>query len=472
MTMRLDVTPAPRVLVVDDERDDRAALVLWLERAGFVAVPAESAVIALEKLEVEDFDLVLTDLTMTQMNGLALCEHVLGRRPDVPVIIVTGQSSVEAVVSTLRAGAYDFITKPVDPELLTHSVARAAQHRRLHAELKRLREALPDESSKRELIGESTAMRRVHELIGRVADSNASVLIQGETGTGKELVARAIHLRSRRSKGPFVALNCAAVPHALLESELFGHARGAYTDAKGSRVGLMCQADGGTLFLDEIGDLPPEMQPKLLRALQERKVRPLGSNTEVAFDARIVTATNRDLEYEVSEKRFREDLFYRLNVVRVDLPPLRERGGDVLKLAQHFLSKWAKIDGKDALQLSASAAQKLMTYDWPGNVRELENCMERAVALARFDHLTIEDLPDKIRAYSVEHFAISANDATEILPLEEVERRYVLRAITLLGGNRTRAAEALGIDRRTLYRRLERYDSDSPPPTVPPKADA
>lgn len=447
------------MLVVEDDPDDSAALASWLERSGCRVVPVSSAAAALERLGREDFQLVLTDLAMDDMNGLALCEHILGMRPDMPVIVVTGQGSMTTAMSALRVGAYDFITKPVDPELLTQSVARAVQHRRLRDELKRLREALPAGSESPGLIGESAAMAPVHELIARVADSNASVLIQGETGTGKELIARAIHARSRRAKGPFVALNCAAVPQALLESELFGHARGAFTDAKNLRTGLLRQAHGGTLFLDEVGDLPLDMQPKLLRALQERTVRPVGADDEVAFDARLITATNRDLEYEVSEKRFRDDLFYRLNVVRIDVPPLRERGGDVLKLAQHFLARQAEIDGKAALSLSQSAAQKLMAYEWPGNVRELENCMERAVALARFDQLTIEDLPEKIRAYSVDHFAISANDATEVVPIEEIERRYILRVIGLLGGNRSRAAEVLGIDRRTLYRRLEKYEA-------------
>jgi DNA-binding NtrC family response regulator len=458
---------SPSVLVVEDDADDRAVLELWLSRAGCVVVAVESPALALEKLGSQDFGLVLTDLSMSEMNGLDLCEHILGIRPDMPVIVVTGQGSMEAAISALRAGAYDFLTKPVDPELLMHSVARAAEHRHLRDELKRLREGHLDSDKTPDLIGDSAAMRPVHDLIARVADSNTSVLIQGETGTGKELIARAIHVRSRRANGPFVALNCAAVPHALLESELFGHARGAFTDAKGVRTGLLRQAHGGTLFLDEIGDLPLEMQPKLLRALQERTVRPVGSDTEVAFDARIITATNRDLEYEVSEKRFRADLFYRLNVVRVDVPPLRERGGDTLKLARHFLAKCAQAEGKDALTLSPSAAQKLMAYDWPGNVRELENCIERAVALARFDQLTVDDLPEKIRAYAVDRFVIAATDATDIMPIDEIERRYILRVIGLVGGNRSRAADVLGIDRRTLYRRLERYES-----TVPAKAEA
>jgi len=302
-------------------------------------------------------------------------------------------------------------------------------------------------------------MRHVYELIARVAESDASVLIHGETGTGKELIARAIHSSSRRKSGPFVALNCAAVPPQLLESELFGHARGAFTDAKTQRAGLFLEASGGTLFLDEIGELPIEMQPKILRALQERTVRAVGSSNEVPFDVRIVTATNRDLEYEIFEKRFREDLFYRINVVKVDLPPLRARAGDVLHLAQYFLSKFTRT-GKQSLTLSESAAEKLMAYNWPGNVRELENCIERGVALARFDHLTVEDLPEKIRAYRSDRLVISAGDESEVVPLDELERRYITRVLAIVGQNKTRAAAVLGLDRRTLYRRLERYSSD------------
>jgi two-component system response regulator HydG len=321
-------------------------------------------------------------------------------------------------------------------------------------------------------------MRRVYELISRVGESDASVLIHGETGTGKELIARAIHGRSRRTDGPFVAINCAAVPHALLESELFGHARGAFTDAKVQRTGLFLQASGGTLFLDEIGELPLDVQPKLLRALQERKVRPVGANQEIPFDARIVAASNRNLEDEVYEKRFREDLYYRINVVKIDVPPLRERGGDVLHLAHHFLKSFAKRNLKPTLELSTTAAEKLMAYNWPGNVRELENCMEHAVALARFDQITVEDLPEKIRAYRAERFVVAANDPTEIVTMDELERRYVLRVLSLVGGNKSRAAQVLGFDRRTLYRKLERYGapmngerpSELPPPLPPETA--
>jgi two-component system response regulator HydG len=445
------------VLVVDDEQETCDLLELALGRHGFKVTTSTNAQRALELVAEQDFDVVLTDLSMPEMSGLDLCERVLGTRPDMPVVVITGQGSLETAIGAIRVGAYDFITKPVDPKLLFLSVSRAIQHRRLSDEVKRLRQAVDGESAEQRIVGQSGAMRRVYELINRVGESDASVLIHGETGTGKELIARGIHTRSRRKNGPFVAINCAAVPHSLLESELFGHARGAFTDAKAQRTGLFVQATGGTLFLDEIGELPIDVQPKLLRALQERKVRPVGANQEIPFDARIVAATNRNLEDEVYEKRFREDLYYRINVVKIDVPPLRERGGDVLHLAQHFLKQFAERNAKPSLELSTTGAEKLMAYNWPGNVRELENCMEHAVALARFDQITVEDLPEKIRAYRAERFVVAANDPTEIVTMDELERRYILRVLSLVGGNKSRAAQVLGFDRRTLYRKLERY---------------
>ncbi len=461
-----------QVLVVDDEQETCDLLEMALTRHGFKVTTSANAQRALELVGLQDFDVVLTDLSMPEMSGLDLCERVLGTRPHMPVVVITGQGSLETAIGAIRVGAYDFITKPVDPKLLFLSVSRAIQHRRLQDEVKRLRQAVADgDSVENQIVGHSGAMRRVYELISRVGESDASVLIHGETGTGKELIARGIHSRSRRKEGPFVAINCAAVPHSLLESELFGHARGAFTDAKAQRTGLFVQASGGTLFLDEIGELPLDVQPKLLRALQERKVRPVGANHEVPFDARIVAATNRNLEDEVYEKRFREDLYYRINVVKIDVPPLRERGGDVLHLAQHFLKQFAARNEKPTLELSTTAAEKLMAYNWPGNVRELENCMEHAVALARFDQITVEDLPEKIRAYRAERFVVAANDPTEIVTMDELERRYILRVLSLVGGNKSRAAQVLGFDRRTLYRKLERYGaaggepkSEPPPP--------
>jgi len=443
------------VLVVDDEPETCDLLEIALVRQGLVVATERSASAALDALTARDFDVVLTDLGLPDMSGLELCSRAIAARPDVPVVVITGQTSLDAAMGAIRAGAYDFVTKPIDVKTLGVVVARAVQHRRLREQIQQLRAARDGES--RIIVGQSPAMKRVADLIERVGDSDASVLIHGETGTGKELVARAVHGKSRRREGPFVAINCAAVPHSLLESELFGHARGAFTDAKATRTGLFVQASGGTLFLDEIGEMPLDVQPKLLRALQERKVRPVGDNREVPFDARIVAATNRDLENEVREKRFREDLYYRVNVVKIEVPPLRARGNDVLSLADHFLAQFAARSGKPALELSERAAERLMAYEWPGNVRELENAIEHAVALARFDRITVEDLPEKLRGYLVGRFVATANDPTEIVTMEELERRYLLRVFELVGNNKSRAAEILGIDRRTMYRKLERY---------------
>jgi DNA-binding NtrC family response regulator len=449
-----------RILVVDDDKETCELVTELLEHSGFTVTALTSAVEALARVVEEDFDAVLTDLGMAEMDGIVLCQRILEARPDMPVVVGTGQGSLEAAIGAMRAGAYDFVTKPFDPKLLGLSLSRAVQNHRLRSELKRLRQNIASLASPG-FIGRSPAMRRVSELVARVADSDASVLIQGETGTGKELVARLIHSSAKRRAGPFVAVNCAAVPHALIESELFGHARGAFTDARTQRTGLFLEANGGTLFLDEIGELPLETQPKLLRALQERTVRPVGANTEQPFDVRVVAATNRDLEYEVFEKRFREDLYYRINVVTIELPPLRNRGGDVLEIAQHLLARFAERAGKPALVLSPGAAEKLVAYSWPGNVRELENCLERGVALARFDQVTVEDLPEKIREFRAEKFVVAADDPTEVVTLEQLEKSYILRVLSLMGGNKSQAAQLLGVDRRTLYRKLARYDGSS-----------
>jgi two-component system response regulator HydG len=449
-----------RVLAVDDEQETCDLLKMSLEREGFEVTTCTSAEAALELVGAVDFDLVITDLSMPEMGGLELCERVLGTRPNVPVVVITGQGSLETAIGAMRVGAYDFITKPVDPKLLAVAAQRALRHKGLSDEVKRLRtEVAIDEVAIPTVVGTSGSMRRVFTLVQRVADSEAGVLIHGETGTGKELIARAIHDQGRRKEGPFVAINCAAVPASLIESELFGHERGAFTDAKVQRTGLFVQADGGTLFLDEIGELPLEVQPKLLRSLQERKVRPVGSNREIPFDARVIAATNRVLEDEVYERRFREDLFYRINVVKIDVPPLRERGGDVLHLARHFLKIYADRHAKPEIDLSPSAAEKLISYSWPGNVRELENCIDGAVALARSQRIEIDDLPEKVKSYRPERFVVSANQPEEIVTIDELERRYILRVLSLVGGNKSRAAQVLGFDRRTLYRKLERYQN-------------
>jgi two-component system response regulator HydG len=454
-----------RVLVVDDDPNMCELLDVALRRLGHEPSSATSAVEALTILDNDDFDVIVTDIAMAEMDGLELCRRVAEGHPGLPVVVITGQGSMEAAVAALRSGAYDFVTKPVDEKLLAPCLARAGQSRVLQREVQRLRREVDGGRPLEDVVGSSAAMRRVYELVARVAASDASVLIHGETGTGKELVARSIHAKSLRKEGPFVAINCAAVPANLIESELFGHARGAFTDAKTSRAGLFVEANGGTLFLDEIGEMPIEVQPKLLRALQERKVRPVGSNSEIPFDARVVAATNKDLEVEVDERRFREDLYYRINVVKIELPPLRERGTDVLAIAEHLLRRLTR--GKN-LTLSPQAAERLMAYDWPGNVRELENCMERAVALARFDQVTVEDLPEKVRSHRSDRLVVSAEDTSELVTLDELERRYIQRVLKMLGGNKSRAAQVLGLDRRTLYRKLERQETRTVVATAPP----
>ncbi len=316
-----------------------------------------------------------------------------------------------------------------------------------------------------ELVGQSPAMRVVYDLIERVATSDATILVSGESGTGKEVVARVIHARSRRKGGPFVAINCAAMPESLLESELFGHAKGAFTDAKTAEPGLFTRANRGTIFLDEIGDMPLGLQPKLLRVLQERAVRAVGARDEVPIDVRVVAATNRDLESAIEEGRFREDLFYRINVVHIALPPLRARAGDILPIAQLFLGHFAARAEKNVTGIAPAAAEKLVGYAWPGNVRELQNCMERAVALTRFDQIVVDDLPEKVRVYRRSHVLVASDDPSELVPLEEVERRYIARVMEAVNGNKTAAARILGIDRKRLYRMLDRLDVD---PSKPP----
>ena len=446
-----------KVLIVDDDENASALLQATLGPRGFTVVCDSSASAALVRLESEEFDAVLSDIHMDGIDGIELCNRVRALRPDVPVLMLTGDASMQAAISALRAGAYDFITKPIDIELLGPAITRAVQRHRLGVEVKRLRRALADSQGFGTIIGKSTPMRRVFDLVSRVADSEASVMISGESGTGKELIARSIHDRSPRSAGPFIALNCAAVPPSLIESELFGHLKGAFTDARNARDGLFAKANGGTLFLDEIGEMPLEMQPKLLRALQERMVRPVGGDREVPFDARLVTATNRDLESEVEAGRFREDLLYRIDVVRVELPPLRMRGRDVLLLAQSFIERFATRSGRAVGEIDPEAAELLLGYDWPGNVRELENCIERAVTLCRLDRVTIADLPAKIRDHKPDRVVLTGDETDELPTLEDLERRYIAKVLRATAGNKSQAAKTLGLDRRTLYRRLDKH---------------
>ncbi len=446
-----------RVLVVDDDASMCDMLVSDLGELGFEVKARTAAPAALEALVASEFDAVVADLNMPGMSGLELCERIVASRPDVPVIVITAFGSIQTAIAAIRSGAYDFVTKPLEVDALGLALERAIQHRRLSDEVRRLRQAVEETRRFGALLGTSPAMRRMYELLDRIADSSASVLIAGETGTGKELVARALHERGRRKAGPFVAVDCASLPEPLLESELFGHVRGAFTDAHAARRGLFVQANGGALFLDEIGDLPLALQAKLLRALQTRCVRPVGANEEVPFDVNLIAATNRDLESAVEEGRFREDLYFRINVIHVEMPPLRARGGDVLLLAQHFVDRYAAQAGKRVTGLSPDAAERLLAYVWPGNVRELENCIERAIALTRHETIGLDDLPEKIRGFQRSHVLVAGDDPSELAPLEEVERRYVLRVMEAVGGSKTLAARVLGIGRKTLYRKLEQY---------------
>jgi DNA-binding NtrC family response regulator len=446
-----------RVLLVDDDRDLCEVLEERLAHRGYEVASCGSAQAALERMRSESFDVVVTDVRLGATNGLELCTRIVAGRPDVPVIVVTAFGSLETAIGAIRTGAYDFLVKPLETDALDLALARAIQHRALREELGRLRTLVKQFDSEM-LLGESACMRDLRELIVKVAASEVPVVVHGETGSGKELVARAIHEHSRRREGPFLAVNCAAIPPALLESELFGHVRGAFTDAHQDRTGLCLQAHGGTLFLDEIGDLPLELQPKLLRMLVDRRVRPVGSDRELPFDARVIAATHRDLRASVEEGRFREDLFFRLEVLTVDVPPLRARGSDVLLLAQRFAERAARSSGRNVVGITPAAAERIYAYSWPGNVRELENAMERAVALTSFDRIVVEDLPERIREYRRSDVLVASQDPSELVSLEEVERRYILRVLESVGGNKTFAARILGLDRRTLYRKLELWE--------------
>lgn len=456
------MSPA-RILLVEDDTDERELLSELLASLDVEVVTARDFESASQILQQDAVDLVLTDLQLGRgQSGLDVCDTAKRIHPGLPVVVVTGHGSMDAAIDAIRRGAYDFLTKPIDAQLLRVSMLRALEHQRVLSELKRLKQA---ESSKRpdQLLGQCEPMLRVYDLIQRVAESPASVLLSGESGTGKEVVARALHQASGRS-GPFVAINCGAVPANLLEAELFGHEKGAFTGAARSRKGLLVEADQGTLLLDEVGEMPEEMQVKLLRVLQERKVRPLGGVVEVPFDVRVIAATHRDLEAEIDAGRFREDLYYRLNVVQIHLPPLRLRGNDILLLANSFVQDASRRLGREVKEISAEAAKLLLAFDWPGNIRQLQNCVERAVTLTQFNQVTPDDLPEKIRGYSSAVAPGTPNiDPEHVQPLDVMERLYIDRVLEIAGGNKSLAARLLGMDRRTLYRKLDGYQTTDQP---------
>lgn len=444
----------PRVLIIDDVQAECRVLCDVLRSSQFEPSWALGGSEALELLDREPFDVVVTDLNMPHMNGVDLCRRISESRPQLPVIVVTAFGSIDTAVEAMKAGAYDFITKPFDMDAITLAVKRAVEHHALRREVAALRTIVRPAQPYGRLLGTSHAMREIYNLIECVVDSDAPILVTGESGTGKELVVREIHERSARRTGPFVTIHCAATPEPLLEGELFGHVPGDSADADSDRQGGLSAATGGTLLLDEIGDLPLSLQPRLVRALHERSFRPLGASRDVDFDARVIATTNRDLDAAVESGRLREDLYYRINVIHLKLPPLRARGGDVLLLAQSFLSEIAIRAGKSARGFSVRAAERLQAYDWPGNVRELRNCIERAVALARGETVDVDSLPERIRDYSSKHVLVASDDPSELVSLEEVERRYMARVIDACRGNKSQAARILGIGRKTLYRRL------------------
>ncbi|MDG1872415.1 MAG: sigma-54 dependent transcriptional regulator, partial [Mariniblastus sp.] len=403
-----------------------------------------------------DFDVVLTDVKMPGMSGLEFCQQVKKWHPNLPVIVMTAYGSLETAVEALRAGAFDFATKPIELELLKACLIRAAETSQLRRRVRNL-ELQTSSGEFGGLIGQSDELLRLKSQLNRILNSSAPVLLSGESGSGKEVVARELHDQSERATQPFVAVNCAALPESLFESELFGHVKGAFTDAKEDREGLFVQADGGTLFLDEIGEMPIELQPKLLRALEQKTIRPIGGKTEVPFDVHLIAATNRDLETAIEQKKFRADLYYRINVLEINIPPLRNRGTDVLILAKHFLKMFAS---DRTIQIDEPALQQLLNYDWPGNVRELRNVIERAVVLAREDEITVDLLTDRIVNFRPSKLVIGHRDNQPLESLETIQHRYIRYVLEQTHGNKSEAAKVLGLDRKTLYRKLKEQQND------------
>ena len=445
-----------QILIVDDEEDTALLLRDILRNRGYHVEAVFSGAACLEHLKRAPVDVVISDVQMPGMTGIELCEQLYDRYPDCAPIVLTGYGRLDTAIAALRAGAWDFLTKPAKGEVLELAIDRALEEFALQREVKRLINERTIDEPIAGMIGESAPLRDLQRMIRRIASTDANVLIVGESGTGKEMVAAALHqLAPARRNEPLVAINCGAMPAPLLESELFGHVKGAFTDASSSRPGLFLQAGKGTVLLDEIGELPLELQSKLLRVLQQRTVRPVGGDAEIPFEARIVAATNRDLETEIEEGRFREDLFHRLDVVTVSVPPLRARLGDVLLLANMFIERVAARRQTFVKGLSRAAAQLLVDYSWPGNVRELENCIERATALCIGTEIDVADLPKPIREHKSTRLELSTSSLADLLTLEEMGHRYVRQVLAAVGGNKTQAAHILGIDRRSVYRRLE-----------------
>jgi len=443
-----------RLLIVDDELDSRDALAELADRWGYEVQTATDGSEALRRAIEWHPDVILTDLVMPNMDGLWLLRALRAEIPDCPVVLLTGRGTVQTAVQAIKEGAYDFIEKPLEISRLRVILDRALEKKETMREVQLLRRRLAALAPGTDMIGSGPAMQRVFELVNKVAPANASVVITGQSGTGKEIVARAIHSLSQRKEKPFLALNCGAIPPTLIESELFGYERGAFTGADQRRLGNFELAHGGTLFLDEIGELPLEMQGKFLRVLEERKFRRLGGKSEVEVDVRVICATNRDLKEEIKQGHFREDLYFRLHVFTIHLPPLKERREDVPLLVQHFVEKFNAETGKHVQGVSAGAMDVLQNYAWPGNIRELRNTVERAMILTDGDTIDEEHLPPDMRPSQRESAALRLPLGLE---LREVEKDYILASLQRNAGNKARTAESLGISEKTLYNKLNRY---------------
>lgn len=453
-----------KILVIDDEPDMLSGCQKFLETAGYAVVVAESGEAGIALFETKNPDLVIVDLKMPGIDGMAVLKSIMARDQEAVVIVFTGYGTIEGAVEAIKVGAFDFIQKLFDPEEFLIVIERALKLRRVRLENIALKQMLDTRFRFENIIGNSEAITQVFDLMQKISDIDANVLITGESGTGKELVAQCIHANSKRSHKPFVPLNCGGLPENLVESELFGHEKGAFTDAKQNRAGLMEHAKGGTFFLDEIGELPMHLQVKFLRVLEDHKIRRLGSNEEIEIDIRLISATNRNIKELIGEGTFREDLFYRINTFEIHLPPLRERQGDIQLLAHHFLNHFAEISEKSIQGISTEAMDVLCEYTYPGNVRELMHVMERAIALSDADAIQLEDLPENLITQT-EDTIVSAQidlpfqEAKDAV-IEKFERTFIDRLLKAHNGNVSRAARQNGTERRTLQRLISKYAVD------------
>ena len=440
------------ILFVDDDQQILEIVSTYLSRFGYVVDTVNSGPAAIEKIQQRDYAVVFTDLIMPEISGLDLLKSVKRSNPATEVVIVTGYGTIESAIEALKLGGYDYLQKPINFERLKILIQRILEKRKLLLENIQIRQRLKDRFSFDQLVGKSPKMQQIYEIIDRISTGSPTVLIQGESGTGKELVANVIHQNSVRRDKPFIPVNCGAIAEGLLESELFGHLKGAFTGAIKDNIGLFKAADGGTIFLDEIAEVPPALQVKLLRALQERKIRPVGDTHEFGIDVRVIAATNKELEHAIENKTFRKDLYYRLNVISIHLPPLREIKEDIPHLVQHFMKKFSKETHRQVTRVAPEALDLLMSYDWPGNVRQLENIIERAFALGEGDMICVKDLPSEIREMDRQMNISDAN-----LNLVENEKVLIRRALQQTLGNKAEAAQLLGINITTVYRKMEKY---------------